>query len=62
MNAGAHGGEMKDVVVKTLYMTRTGRLKRLRMSSTGLIQDKFDTGREGIALKSRQSLLGDMRK
>ena len=31
MNAGAYGGEMKDVVVKTKYMTYDGKVKTLNL-------------------------------
>lgn len=31
MNAGAYGGEMKDVVVKTKYMTYDGKIKTLNL-------------------------------
>lgn len=32
MNAGAYGGEMKDLVVKTRYMTYDGKIKTLELS------------------------------
>lgn len=32
MNAGAYGGEMKDLVVKTRYMTHDGKIKTLELS------------------------------
>ncbi|NLC68965.1 MAG: UDP-N-acetylmuramate dehydrogenase [Clostridiaceae bacterium] len=59
MNAGAYGGEMKDVVVKTLYMTRDGEIKTLENEQhgfgyrTSLIQEE-----KGIVLKSRVKLAG----
>lgn len=57
MNAGAYGGEMKDVVVKTLYMTEEGEIKTLENEQhrfgyrTSLIQEE-----KGIVLKSQVKL------
>lgn len=32
MNAGAYGGEMKDIIVKTRYMTKDGKIKTLNLN------------------------------
>jgi len=34
MNAGAYGGEMKDVVVETEYMDKDGEIRVVRMTDT----------------------------
>ena len=31
MNAGAYGGEMKDIVIKTKYMTYDGKIKTISL-------------------------------
>ena len=57
MNAGAYGGEMKDVVISTLYMSADGEIKTLENEQhrfgyrTSLIQKE-----RGIALKSQVKL------
>jgi len=39
MNAGAYGGEMKDVVVETEYMDKDGEIRVVRDDG-----HQFDTG------------------
>jgi UDP-N-acetylmuramate dehydrogenase len=57
MNAGAYGGEMKNVVISTLYMSADGEIKTLENEQhrfgyrTSLIQKE-----RGIVLKSQVKL------
>ncbi len=57
MNAGAYGGEMKDVVVQTDYLDADGRLQTLTGDAHrfGYRQSAF-TGQDAIILRSRLSL------
>lgn len=53
MNAGAYGGEMKDVVVQTEYMDRDGDIKVLRGGEHGFgYRTSFIQKEMGIVLKS----------
>ena len=48
MNAGAYGGEMKDIVVKTKYITLDGKIKTIKygsrknISNTTYLGDKIE--------------------
>ena len=42
MNAGAHGKEMKDVIIKTRYMTYDGKIKTLQHEKDQVKEVKKD--------------------
>lgn len=54
MNAGAYGGEMKDVVVETEYLDETGTLRTLRGADHGFVyRGSAFCGTENIILRSK---------